>query len=457
MCVCAKSSLLLLRFIRTGLALDTDETQVHEVPADVDLATPSPRGGKPAEITPSPVSAPAPAKGGFPDITSDDYVTRRDQFGLRRKNHIDEDGEPKKKASPKKKGKGKGKGKKTKKGTSSSSGSKPSPAVPKEPEVVEPSVEREVVEPKAKAKCAPKSKAIVEEPSVEPEVVQPKAKAKRVPKRKPIVEEPSVEPEVAEPKAKAKCAPKRKPIVEPSVEPEVAVEPKAKAKRAKRKAIVEEPSVEPEVAAEPKAKAKSAKRKAIVEEPSVEPEVAAVPKAKAKSGKRKAIVEPSDEPEEPKAKKARAKNDLIEYSPPLTAKMLKKAILGQFAECRDNACGGPTSIGQFGTESPVRLTPYWTKCQMGVKVYHMQDGTRQLRQPYYLSGASPCWCSLVLCAKQVAARLAWQSRLFEPNFVEPKCPSLFLSRSQLYTPNSESHSHSVYYHQADFACCSILL
>ena len=355
---------VLLGCIRTGYALDTDETQVPAVlPPDVDLATPSPRGGKPAEITPSPVSAAVAREGDFPDVDGDVFLTRREQLALRRRGHVTADAKPKKKASPKRKGKGKGKGKKWRKSTCSGSKTvpeqieEPVPSEPLEQEVEEPvpsePLEHEVEEPVPKPKkAAPKRKAIVVEPTEEPkESVDPKPKKKAASKRKAVVvEEPEAKP-------KKKAAPKRKAVV------------------------VEEPE---ELEAKPKKRA-APKRKAVVEEePTEEPE--------------KAV-------EEPKGKRVRAKNAVIEYSAPLSRRQLRNALLCQFQECHESSCRGPTAIGQFPLEAPVRLVPYWTKCQLGIKVLHVKDGQRELRQPYYISGSSPCWCSLVLCAKQVAAQL----------------------------------------------------
>ncbi|CAE7877616.1 unnamed protein product, partial [Symbiodinium microadriaticum] len=333
------------RLLAAGYALDTDETQVPAVlPPDVDLATPSPRGGKPAEITPSPVSAAVAREGDFPDVDGDVFLTRREQLALRRRGHVTADAKPKKKASPKRKGKGKGKGKKWRKSTCSGSKTvpeqieEPVPSEPLEQEVEEPvpsePLEHEVEEPVPKPKkAAPKRKAIVVEPTEEPkESVDPKPKKKAASKRKAVVvEEPEAKP-------KKKAAPKRKAVV------------------------VEEPE---ELEAKPKKRA-APKRKAVVEEePTEEPE--------------KAV-------EEPKGKRVRAKNAVIEYSAPLSRRQLRNALLCQF-------------------QAPVRLVPYWTKCQLGIKVLHVKDGQRELRQPYYISGSSPCWCSLVLCAKQVAAQL----------------------------------------------------
>ncbi|CAE7827662.1 unnamed protein product [Symbiodinium necroappetens] len=342
------------RLLAAGYALDTDETQVPAVlPPDVDLATPSPRGGKPAEITPSPVSAAVAREGDFPDVDGDVFLTRREQLGLRTRGHITVDAKPKKKASPKRKGKGKGKGKKSRKSTSSGSKAVPEQIEPVPSEPLEQEVEEPVPKPK---KAAPKRKAIVVEPTEEPkESVDPKPKKKAASKRKAVVvEEPGEEPEA---KPKKKAAPKRKAVV------------------------VEEPE-EPE--AKPKKRA-APKTKAVVEE------------------------EPTEEPEktveEPKGKRVRAKNGVIEYSAPLSRRQLRNAFLCQFQECHESSCRGPTAIGQFPLEAPVRLVPYWTKCQMGIKVLHVKDGQRELRQPYYISGSSPCWCSLVLCAKQVAAQL----------------------------------------------------
>ncbi|OLP95163.1 hypothetical protein AK812_SmicGene22736 [Symbiodinium microadriaticum] len=300
------------RLLAAGYALDTDETQVPAVlPPDVDLATPSPRGGKPAEITPSPVSAAVAREGDFPDVDGDVFLTRREQLALRRRGHVTADAKPKKKASPKRKGKGKGKGKKWRKSTCSGSKTvpeqieEPVPSEPLEQEVEEPvpsePLEHEVEEPVPKPKkAAPKRKAIVVEPTEEPkESVDPKPKKKAASKRKAVVvEEPEAKP-------KKKAAPKRKAVV------------------------VEEPE---ELEAKPKKRA-APKRKAVVEEePTEEPE--------------KAV-------EEPKGKRVRAKNAVIEYSAPLSRRQLRNALLCQF-------------------QAPVRLVPYWTKCQLGIKVLHVK-------------------------------------------------------------------------------------
>ena len=145
---------------------------------------------------------------------------------------------------------------------------------------------------------------------------------------------------------------------------------------------------------------------------------AAAPKAKAKA-KAKARASASAEASAPVAESgaepagsARARRTprmLLEMEEPVgSQEEAKQSILEIINECTQGgleSAHDPNVTLQFPTASPVRLVPYWSKWHCGVKVLSNKDGVSKWRQPYYLSWDSPCMCTKIYGATQIASCL----------------------------------------------------
>ncbi|CAE7259819.1 unnamed protein product [Symbiodinium microadriaticum] len=319
----------------------------------------------------------------FPDVP-DGYVTRRDQLAMRPST------------------KGKGKGKKKGKGACAREDTKPAKLSraksskkldklkrmnAKSNHALDDDAgseltagalgsdgEMKVSEPSSssrpKPKSAPKRKAL--RPAEEPVI------AKSAPKRKAL--RPAEEP------VKAKSAPKRKAL--PSVEEPV------KAKSApKRKAL---PSIEEPVKAKSAPKRRALPPAAEIEEPSV-----TAPKGKGRGGKLERFV-CGFEPE--------AFRSNLQLVPPLDSVETATQKLHEImCECKFGRAGGhaPNTAPQFAREAPVRLSVYWKKPAVGVKVAREQGGVSKMPQLHFVSWKSPCICTQVYAASQIGNAEWW--------------------------------------------------
>ena len=368
--------------------MDADDTQPmakHELDAMVEkaraVATPARTPSSKALPPVSGTSAPdAPA---FPDVPSG-YITRRQQFAVRKGAPIDNedpDFADQRAKAKKLKQKKNAKAKKAKANKASQVKNKAS----RSRSVLKASSSRRRLEAEQAMAAGAEYEELEAAATAAKKSCKPKAKAK------------------AKAKASAKAAAKASGKATPAP---VKGKAKAKAKAKAAKAPAEAKASEDASSAATK---KRGCKKIVDDAPEAS---SSKPVKRARRSKASAAAEAVHEPSLEVAGSGRREADpRLEFEAPLrTGEEVKAALWELWTDCHakgpKHLKDGPNVICQFPTTAPVRLVPYWHKHHMGVKVMKTQDdGISKLKQPHYFSMQGPCWCGLVFCATQLAPRI----------------------------------------------------
>ena len=332
-------------------ALETADTEQAAEPA----VTPTPNGTPSDSMTsggePDTHEVASCVANLFPDVP-DGYVTRRDQLLMRRNN-------------------GKGKGKGTKKGK----GERSKPGKLSRTKSSKKLGKLKRLNAKSNQELNDEGDELTAGEMASEPSSSSRPKPKKAPKRKalpptPEIEEP--EPVTVPAPAKAKRAPKRK-AVPPTRE-------------------IEEP--------EPK---RAPKRKALPPTREIEEPTVTAPKGKGKGGKVHRFASgfgPED-----------FQSNLQLVSPVNSVRAAANKLLEIMHECTRAGGHTPNTSPQFARKAPVRLSVYWKKPAVGVKVERSVGGVVKTPQLHFVSWKSPCICTQIYVASQLVPRFCFEKSL----------------------------------------------